>query len=282
MKWQGPTFLNTVLLGGTPEEKLRAACAAGFAQVELWTTDVDAARGTASGIGALATNIGLGFTDYQVLLDFDGAPGDRRAAKRAEALSMLDTAVAVGASTLLAPGSTDPDCDAARIGEDMAWLVDQAQLRGVRVAYEGMAWSTINHSLAAAWETIRDLDPRHAGVVIDSYHLFVRSETPAVLDGIPPERIFLVQFSDLAAPVAPGDYKDMARHARLLPGDGQLPLDHLITRLRQIGYHGPVGLEVFNDELKSEPADQVARRAFAALETLIGVTAPSPVAGREP
>ncbi|MCJ2126365.1 sugar phosphate isomerase/epimerase family protein [Methylobacterium sp. J-077] len=265
----GPSFINTVLLGGSPEEKLRAARKAGFAQVELWTTDVARAEGGAAGVRALVAELGLGLTDYQVLLDFDGAPGDKRAAKRAEALTMLDTAAAAGASTVLAPASTDPACDPARITEDLIWLVDEARRRGLRIAYEGLAWSTVNPSLAGAWATIRNLDPRHAGIVVDSYHLFVRGETPTILGDIPPERIFLVQFSDIPGPVQPSDYREVARHARLLPGDGRLPLASLIGKLSAIDYRGPVGLEVFNDRLKAESPEGVAKRAYGALQKLL-------------
>ena len=265
----GPRFVNTVLLGGSPEEKLRAARAAGFDQVELWSSDVERAEDGAAGLRARVAALGLGLTDYQVLLDFDGAPGDKRAAKRNEALTLLDTAAALGAGTLLVPASTDPDCDPARITEDLVWLVDEARRRGLRIAYEGMAWSTVNPSLVQAWATIRELDPRHAGLVVDSYHLFVRGETPAILGDVPPERIFLVQVCDVAGPVQPSDYRAVARHARLLPGEGRLPLASLVGKLAAIGYRGPVGLEVFNDRLEHEPPEAVAKRAFGSLQKLL-------------
>lgn len=265
---QGPLFINTVLLGGTPEEKLRAAQAAGFDQVELWTDDVEALDGGAARARVLSSELGLGFTDYQVLMDFDGAPGGKRDAKRAEATRLLDAALVLGSSTVLAPASTDPDCDRSRIAEDMSWLVGEAQARGLRIAYEGMAWSTINPRLASAYETIRDLDPRHAGMVIDAYHLFVTGGTIADLVVVPADRIFLVQFSDVVGPVVPEDYRDAARTARLLPGEGTLPLRELADRLREMNYEGPWGLEVFNDEMKEQPPLEVAQRAIAALRSL--------------
>ncbi|EIZ83211.1 4-hydroxyphenylpyruvate dioxygenase [Methylobacterium sp. GXF4] len=267
-----PRFVNTVLLGGSPEEKLRAARAAGFDQVELWSTDVERAEDGATGLRARVA--ALGPTDYQVLLDFDGAPGDARAAKRNEALTLLDTAAALGAGTLLVPASTDPDCDPARITEDLVWLVDEARRRGLRIAYEGMAWSTVNPSLVQVWATIRELDPRHAGLVVDRYHLFVRGETPAILGDVPPERIFRVQVCDVAGPVQPSDYRAVARHARLLPGEGRLPLASLVGKLGAIGYRGPVGLEVFNDRLEHEPPEAVAKQAFGALQSLLARAAP--------
>lgn len=266
---RGPLFINTVLLGGSSVDKLRAAAAAGFGQVELWTDDVGDLEGGAPVARRLAQGLGLGFTDYQVLLDFDGAPGDRRVAKRREALEMLDTARKLGARTMLVPASTDPDCDPSRIAEDMAWLVGEAKARGVRIAHEGMAWSSVHPALGDAWAVMRNLDPVFAGVVVDAYHLLVPGGRLEEVDAIPPERIFLAQFCDVAGPVAPGDYKQVARTSRLLPGGGVLPLVDLARRLRARGYRGPLGLEVFNEQMKAQDPHRVARHAYDSLIRLL-------------
>ncbi|WPB58444.1 sugar phosphate isomerase/epimerase family protein [Xylophilus sp. GOD-11R] len=267
-----PSFVNTVLLGGAPEENLRAAQGAGFDGVEFWRREAQAVPGGAAAAGALARRIGIGLTDYQVLSDFDGAPGHKRAEKRAEALAFLDDAAAIGAPALAVPASTDPDCDAARVGEDLAWLVDQARRRGLRICYEGMAWSTVNSTLQAAWRAIRELDPAHIGLVVDSYHLFVRGGTAQDVAAIPPGRIATVQFCDVAGPVAPQDYGRVARSRRLLPGDGDLPLASLVEVLEGMGYAGPVGLEIFNDALHAQDPAAVAQRAMHALRSLLGAS----------
>ncbi len=266
---RGPLFLNTVLLGGEPGRTLRAARAAGFDQVELWTDDVEGFAGGAPAARGLAASIGLGFTDYQVLLDFDGAPGDRRVEKRRKAIAMLDIARTLGTRTMLVPASTDPDCDRARIGEDMAWLVGEAKARGIRIAHEGMAWSSVHPRLGDAWAVMRDLDPAHAGIVVDAYHLLVPGGRVDEIAAIPPERIFLAQFCDVAGPVAPADYKQVARTSRLLPGDGVLPLVDLARRLRETGYRGPLGLEVFNERMEAHDPGKVAADAYASLVRLL-------------
>lgn len=263
------TFLNTVLLGGSTEDKLRAARRAGFDLVELWTKDVAAMPTGVAGARQLAADLTLGFVDYQVLLDFDGAPGVKREEKRAEAISMLDTAAALGASMVLAPASTNPDCDEDRIGVDLAWLAAEAGRRGLRIAYEGMAWSTVNHSIPTAWAAIEPLDPLVIGLVVDSYHLFVTGGRAVDIANIPPARIFLVQFADVMGPVLKRDYKEVARHDRLLPGKGNLPLLSLARQLADIGYDGPVGLEVFNDRLHQRPPEAVANEAKRALNALL-------------
>lgn len=264
-----PLFLNTILLGGSTHDKLRAASQAGFAQIELWRQDVDGFAPGADELKIELATSGLGLTDYQVLLDFDGAPDGKREAKRQEALSMLDTAARVGATTLLTPASTDADCVSSRVIEDMAWLAREAAKCGLRIAYEGMAWSTINHSLPAAWNVVQQVGAPNLGLVVDAFHIFVRGRDASDLDGIPMDAIYLVQLSDLDYTLEPDELIETARHHRLLPGRGHFPIRSILKRLEQGGYAGPIGLEVFNDDLKAGDPMVTAADAMAALrETL--------------
>lgn len=261
-----PLFINTILLGGAVRAKIAAARAAGFDQIELWRQDVEAepggVPGTAHALG------GVGLTDFQVLMDFDGAPGAKRDAKRQEALQMLDMAVQLGAGTLLTPASTDPDCDPDRIAGDLAWLAQEAAKRHLRIAYEGMAWSTVNHTTPAAWRSVQQAGQPNLGMVVDAFHIFARGYPASDIAGIPAERIFLVQLSDLDHPVDAADMVQTARHHRLLPGAGHFPIDSLLHRLKEIGYAGPIGLEVFNDAMKARDPAAVAREAMTALRSV--------------
>ena len=265
-----PLFINTVLLGGSPEEKLLAAAQAGFSQVELWRQDVEQASGSAVQLAELFQQQKLLLTDYQVLLDFDGAPDDQRQSKRQEALEMMDTALQLGATTILTPASTHHACIADREEEDLRWLAHEAGQRGLRVAYEAMAWSTHINTTRAAWQLVQRIDAPNLGLVVDAFHIFVLNRTVADLEGIPMEKIFLVQLSDLATKPDRDRLVDTARHKRLLPGEGKFPLHTLLDYLDEKGYSGPLGLEVFNDEIHKRPPVEAAREAMAALRTCCG------------
>jgi len=267
MRFQhNPLFINTILLSGTTEEKLRAAAQAGFSQVELWRQDVDSAEDKARSVVSVLKEQQLSLTDYQVLLDFDGAPDEQREEKRRDALKMMDTAVVLGATTLLVPASTQKECIAGREEEDLRWLVQEAGNRGLRVAFEAMAWSTHINTLATAWQLVKRIDEPNLGLVVDAFHIFVRNRTIADLNGIPMEKIFLVQLSDLAALPSGSELVETARHHRLLPGQGHFPLYTLLDYLEAEGYSGPVGLEVFNDEIKQRSPSDAAREAMHALK----------------
>ncbi len=272
-----PLFINTVLLGSTPEEFLPAAAAAGFDQVELWTTDVDAHHGRVHGVAETLRSHELGLTDYQVLRDFDGAPNDARSAKRAEAIDMLDTAVLLGAPMVMVAASTNGTTIESRITEDLRWLGAEAEKRNLRIGYESLAWSTATTTLAEAWLRVREVDRQNVGIIVDSFHVFIHGRNVSDLDGIEMDRIFAVQLSDLGHTETPERVIQTARHHRLLPGDGVFPIAAMLERLLGDGYSGPIGLEVFSDSMKSEKPAVIARRGMNAL---VRVIAEATAAGR--
>ena len=262
-------FINTILLGGTPVEKAAAAAAAGFDRIELWTHDLDAFGGTPEDLGAEFAARSVGVLDFQVLRDFDGATDAAREGKRAEALHHLDLAVRLGAPMVLVAASTDPDSQADRIVDDLRWLAERARERGLRVAYESLAWSTRSTTLVEAWARVREADRENLGIVIDPFHVFVHGRTADDLEGIPADRVFLVQLSDLPHTVTPDVVIETARHHRLLPGEGTFDLRSVLVRLLRDGYDGPIGIEVFNDVMKASDPVLVAQRAMLALRSVL-------------
>ena len=171
----GPRFLNTILLGSDTAGKLDAAAAAGFAQVELWREDVESS--SVAEVRATLTRTGLHLTDVQVLLDFDGASAATREGKRAEALSLLALAHDMGAGTVLVPACTATDYVPDRVTDDLRWLCARAAERGLRIAYEGMAWSRLHSTLPSAWQQIEQVGAPNLDIVVDAFHLFAAGRT---------------------------------------------------------------------------------------------------------
>ena len=256
-----PKFLNLVLLNGEPEEKLRAARAAGFDQVEIWRDDVQAST------PQLAKQLQLGFTNVQVLRDFTGAPDRDRQQKREELRQFIQIAQTIGCDTIQAPASTREDCVAARIDEDLRWMASEAARYSMRIMYEPMAWCSVDNTLPLAWERLQRLDQPNIGLVVDLFHICALGGDASQLDGIPADRIYEVQLCDMAE-MPPQDKQPLseyARHQRLLPGDGIIEVERFVDKLKSAGYSGPVGIEVFNDKLKAQPADVAAQKAWQAL-----------------
>lgn len=258
---QNPKFLNLVLLNGEPEQKLRAARDAGFGQVEIWREDIEAS--TPQRVAAA----GLGFTNVQVLRDFTGAPEGERLQKRAELRTFIQLAQAIGCDTIQAPATTRSDCVPERIDEDLRWLASEAARYNMRIMYEPMAWCSMDNTLPLAWQRLQRLDQPNIGLVVDLFHICARGGDASQLDGIPADRIYEVQLCDMAE-IPPQDktrLSEYARHQRLLPGEGIIDVGRFVDKLKSAGYSGPVGIEVFNDDLKAQPADVAAQRAWQAL-----------------
>lgn len=268
MSFSNPLFINTILLKGTTEEKIEAASQAGFDQIEIWREDVSSASGSGEALNNFLHSKEIGLTDYQVLLDFDGA-STFGSSKRDEALEMIDVAREIGADTLLVPANTSDQCDPNKIIDDLTWLVDEAGKHGLKIAYEAMAWSKVINTLPEAWDIVKKVNRPNFGLVVDAFHIFSLGRTVADLDDIPAEKIFLVQLSDLKGLPDRENMVNTARHDRLLPGEGDFPLDKLLHRLKSAQYSGPIGLEVFNDELKAKNAVDVAEMAMLSLKNVV-------------
>lgn len=267
---EGTLFLNSVVLGGSTSQKLAAAKSAGFGEVELWREDIASAPGGITAVRRDLKRLSLGLTDLQVLREFDGAPNRLRAAKRDEARLMLDAAVLLRAKMVLAPASTSEECVAGRVHDDLKWLAMEAAARGIMIGYESLAWSTVNTTLAEAWACVAEVDAPNLGIVVDSFHMFIHGGAASDLDGIPMDRIVAVQLSDYTGTTTPDQVIDIARHHRLLPGDGHFPIATILDRLKDGGYHGPIGLEVFNDVMRSRDPFEVAAEAMVSLRRVCG------------
>ncbi|WPB55862.1 sugar phosphate isomerase/epimerase family protein [Xylophilus sp. GOD-11R] len=262
-------FLNTGILQGSPEQKFAAAHNAGFAQIELRKQDVADMPGGAAAVAAACKKIKLSFANYQVLSDFDGAPGNMRESKRAEATKILDDGHSAGAKLVLCSSSSLANVDAERVVADLQWLAAEAARRHLHVAYEPLAWGVLNYTLPQAWETLKKVNAPNIGLIVDPYHIFARNRTTADLDDIPTERLAVVQLCDAIMPVAASEYIDRARHHRLLPGEGNMDNVALLRKLREKKYRGPIGLEIYNDDLLAGPADVAARRAMDSLKKVL-------------
>lgn len=260
--------LSTTTLGGAPEQKLRAAAGAGFHGVELFSTDLDLPGATTASLKRAAADAGIAITDYFPLRDFEGMPDAARPAALDQAARFLDTAAELGAGMVMACSNVHPDSlgDPERIAADLSELGDLADQRGLVVAYEALAWGRHVFDYRDALALVRRAAHPRIGLVLDTFHVLARGIETDTIRTIRADEIFLVQVSD--APMLDTDYLSWSRGHRILPGQGALDLTSFADAVAATGYRGVVSLECFNDGLRQQPPDRVAREAFAALADL--------------
>ncbi len=267
--------IATVTLGGSLEDRLRAAAAAGFAGVELFEADLGRPAASAATLRRMAADAGVELVDFFPLRDVEGVPAARRPAVLERAARLLDFAASLGAGMVMACSNVQDDslAEPERIAADLQAVGELAAARGLRLAYEALSWGRHVRDYGAAWELVRQADHPAVGLVLDSFHVLARRLDLAPIRDIPAGRIFLVQISD--APMLDTDYMDWSRGHRTLPGRGALALDRFARAVRATGYDGVVSLECFSDALRAEPAERVARDGFAALDALWSEAAPA-------
>lgn len=267
------TAIATVCLSGTLEDKLAATVAAGFDGVEIFENDLIGSRRSPSEIRRLCADLGLSIDLYQPFRDFEAVPPDvlRKNIRRAE--RKFDLMAELGADTVLVCSSVSPDAvdDDDLAAEQLRHLAALAEERGIRVAYEALAWGRFVNTYEHAWHIVRRADHPALGVCLDSFHILSRRSDPRAIRTIPGEKIFFLQLAD--APLLDMDVLHWSRHHRLFPGQGAFDLTDFTGHVLAAGYRGPLSLEVFNDVFRQSdpwPAAVDAMRSLLALKESLG------------
>jgi 2-keto-myo-inositol isomerase len=120
-------------------------------------------------------------------------------------------------------------------------------------------------TLTQAWEVVKQAGRGNVKLVFDTSQFYAGgSELKSILD-VPPEGIDLVHLCD----VEDRPREDIEAAHRLMPGEGVIPLEAILIRLRHIGYDKVCTVELFRPEYWEQDPLVVARRArAAALESL--------------
>ncbi|MEV7553211.1 TIM barrel protein [Amycolatopsis sp. NPDC089917] len=269
----GDTAIATVCLSGTLEDKLAAAAAAGFDGVEIFENDLIASRRSPSEIRGLCAELGLTIDLYQPFRDFEAVPPDVLQANLRRARRKFDLMAELGADTVLVCSSVSPDAvdDDDLAAAQLRSLAELAGERGIRVAYEALAWGRYVNTYEHAWRIVRRADHPALGVCLDSFHILSRGSDPRAIRTIPGDKIFFLQLAD--APLLDMDVLHWSRHHRLFPGQGAFDLAEFTGHVLAAGYRGPLSLEVFNDVFRQadpRPAAVDAMRSLLALRESVG------------
>ncbi|WP_188880889.1 sugar phosphate isomerase/epimerase family protein [Alicyclobacillus cellulosilyticus] len=120
------------------------------------------------------------------------------------------------------------------------------------------------YTMADTLAYIDGIGAPNIGLLLDSYHWYTTEATAEDIRRIPVHRIAHVHVNDTDRPPA-----EAVDNERLLPGEGRIPLAAFFTALADIGYAGPVSIEVLRKEPFAEPDLEVARRALAGLRRVL-------------
>jgi 4-hydroxyphenylpyruvate dioxygenase len=278
------TGIATVCLSGTLEEKLTAASCAGFDGVELFENDLIGSPLSPAEVRARAAELGLGIDLYQPFRDFEAVPADRLERNLRRADAKFDVMEQLGVDLILVCSNASAEAidDDALAAEQLRLLGERAGERGMRVAYEALAWGRHVSEYDHAWRLVEAADHPALGVCLDSFHILSRGTSLGTIAEIPADKLFFLQLAD--APHLVMDVLQWSRHYRCFPGQGGFDLAGFTRRVLEAGYTGPRSLEVFNDVFRQADPERMAVDAMRSLlileEAVEGRGVPAPPALR--
>jgi 4-hydroxyphenylpyruvate dioxygenase len=260
--------IATVCLSGTLDDKLAAVAAAGFDGVEIFENDLVVSPWSPKQIRDRCADLGLTIDLYQPFRDFEAVPPDVLAANLRRAEHKFDVMAELGADTMLVCSSVSPDAvdDDDLAAEQLHLLADRAAGRGMRIAYEALAWGRFVSTYDHSWRIVRRADHPALGLCLDSFHVLSRGSDPSGIRVIPGEKLFFLQLAD--APRLRMDVLQWSRHHRLFPGQGAFDLPGFVRLVLGTGYAGPLSLEVFNDVFRQSDPNRTAVDAMRSLLVL--------------
>lgn len=270
------TCIATVCLSGTLEEKLAAAAHAGFDGVELFEPDLIGSRLSPPEVREAAAALGLSIDLYQPLRDFDGVSDAQLARNLRRAEAKFDVMEALGVDAMLVCSNVSPNAidDDERAIAQLSLLAERASRRGLRIAYEALAWGTHVSTYDHAWRIVQAADHPALGLCLDSFHILSRGSALDPIGEIPAEKLFFLQLAD--APHLVMDVLQWSRHYRCFPGQGGFDIADFTSRALAAGYAGPLSLEVFNDVFRQADPERMAVDAMRSL-LILAESLPGPV-----
>jgi len=226
------------LLGMPPVEHVRLAAELGCAGVSLGQ--------------AGRTLSHFGYSDFEPYPDWSlaGNPGLVREVKAAlrdtgvrlslgegfRVMPGMDIADAAGALDIMAElgaehingGSNDPDMP--RTWDQLGLLADMVIERGMRLELE-FAPSNVLKTLEAAVAALDQIGAGRCTLLVDAMHLFRSGATLESFARIDPSLVGYAQLCDVPAEPQRETYIEEAMFARMVPGEGEMPLREWVAAL---------------------------------------------------
>ena len=147
-------------------------------------------------------------------------------------------------------------------------LADIAEPHGVSLAFEFLGQTDCSvQTLDLCNEIVEKVGRESVGNVIDTFHFYAGNSTYEAIDSMRPEKLFIFHIND-AEDLPKSSLTDAHR---LYPGTGILPIAEIKQHFDKIGYDRMVSIEIFRPEYWDQDPFEVARKAKAATEKVLGL-----------
>jgi sugar phosphate isomerase/epimerase len=249
----------------TAKFNVRVACAAraGFTGFGIRYADLDYTLRTQSleDTSRVLEDHGMRHVELEFLLDWWVTDGEKKAACDSRKRFLFEAAAALGARHVKVGDFSNTPCPMPQLIESFARLCAEAREYGTAILFEPMPFSYV-HSLEGALELVAGADAPNGGIVFDLWHVVKLGIPYADVARVPKRFLRGIELND-GTFSAPWDLVEDTLNHRRLCGEGEFDVKGFVKTMLEAGYDGPWGVEVLNREMRTWPADVLARRASA-------------------
>ena len=262
-------FNGATTMKATLPEDIAAAGEAGFKALEIWAAKMDAylANRSLDDLNALFTQHRIQPVSINSIEFITFRSADDYALIKARCHELCARADALGCHKIVVVPSPIPEggasweaikAESVRVLHDLA---DIAAPFGVNLAFEflGFGWCSVRN-LAQCWDIVQAVSRPNVGLVIDTCHFYAGGSRLASIEAVDPEKLLIFHINDVEE--RPKETIEDAH--RLLPGEGVIPLDDILSGLKRIGFDGLCSIELFRPEYWERDPVELATAARAA------------------
>ncbi len=254
---------------------IKAASAAGYDLIEIWSAKLYRYLETRSVDDLKAELTAAKLEPYSINsiehVTFRGVDDYDKILAECERLSSI--AGQIGCPYIVVvPGKLPADVSQETIVTEsirvLNELADIAVAHGVSLAFEFLGQADCSvPTLDLARKIVDKVDRYNVGLVLDSFHFYAGNSSFEAIDAVDPKKLSIFHIND--AEDLPKEQLTDAQ--RLYPGEGILPLAKIKSHFDAIGYDRMVSIEIFRPEYWEQDPFEVARRAKAATERVLGL-----------
>jgi len=259
--------LNTSTLRGhkLPITKLiDIAAKTGYRGIEPWPDDLQNhvdGGGSLKDLSKQLKDNGLAVTGAIAFSEWMVDDEARRAKAIEETKHTMATLAQIGGTHMAAPPRGDvKNVDLLAAAERYRVLLELADKSGVIPALEIWGFAANIYRLGQAAMVAIETDHPKACILPDVYHLYKGGSGFAGVRCLNGSFYGGFHMNDIPRNAPPRD--KLTDADRVYPGDGVAPLKQLLRDLRDIGYSGPLSVELFNPEYYKQDPMLVAKTAF--------------------
>ncbi len=254
---------------------IKAASAAGFDLLEIWSAKLYEflKANTPADLKALLAEYKLEPYSINSIEHITfRTPGDYEKIK-AECLTLSKVAGEIGCPYIVVvPGKLPENETKERIIDESVRVLNElgdiAEPHGVSLAFEFLGQTDCSvQTLDLCNEIVEKVNRPNIGNVIDTFHFYAGNSTFEAIDMMRPEKLFIFHIND--AEDLPKEQLTDAQ--RLYPGEGILPIAEIKEHFDKIGYDRMVSIEIFRPEYWNQDPFEVAKKAKAATEQVLGL-----------